>query len=117
MFVELMKSKIHRVKVTEADLNYVGSIGIDESLMLAADLLENEKVHVLNVNNGERFETYVIKMPKGSGAITVNGAAARKVHVGDILLVVAYGMMTREEAATFKPIVIFPDETTNLLKA
>ena len=115
MLVTLMKSKIHRVSVTEADLNYIGSIGIDEDLIDAANMLENEKVQVLNVTNGERFETYVIKCPRGSGEITVNGAAARKVHVGDILLIVAYGTMDEKEARNFKPSVIFPDEVSNKL--
>ena len=116
MYLTLMKSKIHRAKVTEADLNYIGSIGIDEDLMEAANLLENEKVQVLDINNGERFETYVIKCPRGSGSITVNGAAARKVQKGDILLIVSYAMMSEEEARTFEPIVIFPDENTNKLR-
>jgi len=113
MFLTMMKSKIHRVSVTEADLNYIGSIGIDEDLMDAANLLENEKVQVLNVNNGERFETYVIKCERGSGKISVNGAAARKVHRGDILLIVAYAMMSEEDAKKHTPTVIFPDEILN----
>lgn len=116
MLVTLMRSKIHRVSVTEADLNYIGSIGIDEDLIDAAGLYENERVQVLNVTNGERFETYVIKCPRGTGKITVNGAAARKVHVGDILLIVAYGLMDESEARSFKPTVVFPNEKNNRLQ-
>jgi len=115
MFVELLKSKIHQVKVTDANLNYIGSITIDEDLMNAANLLEGEKVHIVNVNNGERFITYVIRGPKNSGEICLNGPAARKVQVGDIVLVLAYAIMTPEEAKTFKPTIIFPDTNTNKL--
>jgi aspartate 1-decarboxylase len=115
MFIEILKSKIHRVTVTEANLNYVGSITIDENLMDAANLIENEKVQVLNLNNGERFETYVIKGRRGSGEICVNGAAARKVVVGDIVLIMSYASVDFEEAKLFKPSIIFPDTKTNKL--
>ncbi len=108
--LQMFKSKIHRVKVTEADLNYIGSITIDEDLMDAANLLEGERVQVVNNNNGERLETYVIKGERGSGTICLNGAAARKVEVGDIVLIIAYALMSSEEAKSFKPTVIFPDE-------
>ncbi len=117
MFIEVLKSKIHRVKVTEADLNYVGSITIDEELMDAANIIEGEKVQVLDINNGERFETYVIKGKRGSGEICLNGPAARKVQVGDIIIIVSYACMTPEEARNFKPVIIFPDENTNKLPA
>lgn len=112
-----MKSKIHRVKVTQADLNYIGSITIDEALMNAANLIENEKVQVVNINNGERLETYVIKGPRNSGMICLNGPAARKVAVGDIVLVISYASMDFELAKKHTPTVIFPDEQTNTLKA
>jgi aspartate 1-decarboxylase len=115
MMVQMYKSKIHQVKVTEANLNYVGSITIDEDLLDAANILEGEKVQVVNNNNGERLETYTIKGERGSGIICLNGAAARKAQVGDILLVITYAFMDLEEAKTFKPTVIFPDEN-NLLK-
>ena len=108
MEIQILKSKIHRVVVTEADLNYVGSITIDEDLMDAANLIENEKVEVLNVNNGERFETYVIRGNRGTGQICLNGPAARKVMVGDIVIVVSYATMDFEEAKKFSPKVIFP---------
>lgn len=113
----MMKSKIHRVSVTEADLNYIGSVTIDEDLMDAANLIENEQVHIVNVNNGERLETYVLKGKRGSGVICLNGPAARKVAVGDVVLIIAYAGMTSEEAATWVPTVIFPDEKTNKLKS
>ncbi len=116
MYIEVLKSKIHRVRVTEADLDYIGSITIDEDLMDAAGIIEGEKVQVLNINNGERFETYVIKGKRGSGEICLNGPAARKAQVGDIVIIVAYAWMTPEEAREFKPKVIFPDEKTNKLK-
>ncbi len=116
MLIEVLKSKIHRVKVTEADLNYVGSITIDEDLMDAAGIIEGEKVQVLNINNGERFETYVIKGKRGTGEICLNGPAARKAQVGDIVIIVSYALMTPEEAKSFKPKIIFPDEETNRLK-
>ncbi|MCL2245803.1 MAG: aspartate 1-decarboxylase [Lentimicrobiaceae bacterium] len=114
MFIEVVKSKIHQVTVTEANLNYVGSITIDENLMNAANLIENEKVHVLNLNNGERLETYVIKGEKDSGVICLNGPAARKVYVGDAVVVISYAIMDFEEAKTFKPHIIFPDENNRL---
>lgn len=115
MFIEVVKSKIHRVKVTEADLDYVGSIGIDEVLMEAAGILENEKVQVLNLNNGERLETYVITEKRGSGTICMNGPAARKALKNDMIIVVSYAMMAFEEARTFKPRIIFPDEHNRLV--
>jgi aspartate 1-decarboxylase len=115
MYIEILKSKIHRVSVTGANLNYVGSIAIDEDLMDAANLIAGEKVQVVNINNGERLDTYVIKGKRGSGEICMNGPAARKVIVGDIILVVAYAWMDFEEAKTFKPRIIFPDTTTNKL--
>jgi aspartate 1-decarboxylase len=114
MIVEAVKSKIHQVIVTEANLHYVGSITIDETLMNAAHLIENEKVHVLNMNNGERLETYVIKGEKDSGVICLNGPAARKVYVGDTIVVLAYAYMDFEEAKNFKPWIIFPDEKNKL---
>ena len=110
-----MKSKIHRVRVTESNLNYVGSITIDEDLMDAAGLIEGEKVQIVNNNNGERIETYVIKGERGSGCICLNGAAARKTAVGDIVIIMGYGLMDFEEAKTFQPKVVFPDERTNRL--
>ena len=115
MFIERMKSKIHRVRVTEANLNYVGSITIDEDLMDAAGLIEGEKVQIVNNNNGERIETYVIKGERGSGCICLNGAAARKTAVGDIVIIMGYGFMDFEEAKTFQPKGVFPDERTNRL--
>lgn len=115
MQIQVLKSKIHRVTVTGADLDYVGSITIDEDLMIAANIIEGEKVQVLNVNNGERLETYVIKGEKGSGDISLNGPAARRVLPGDIVIVVSYGLIDFEEAKTFKPTVIFPDSQTNRL--
>ena len=116
VMVQMYKSKIHQVKVTEANLNYVGSITIDEDLLDAANILEGEKVQVVNNNNGERLETYTIKGKRGSGIICLNGAAARKVQVGDILLVITYAFMDLEEAKTFKPTVIFPDENNLLVR-
>ncbi|MBQ4442576.1 MAG: aspartate 1-decarboxylase [Bacteroidales bacterium] len=110
MNIELLKSKIHRVTVTEANLSYVGSITIDETLMEAAHLIENEKVQVLNVNNGERLETYVIKGAKDSGIICLNGPAARKACVGDVVVIISYCSMPVEEARSFKPWIIFPKE-------
>ena len=115
MNVEIVKSKIHRVKVTGADLNYIGSITIDKDLMDAANILEGEKIQVVNNNNGERFVTYVIPGLRGSGEITVNGAAARKVSVGDILILITYASLNIEEAKKFKPTIIFPNEENNLL--
>ena len=116
MLVTVVKSKIHRVKVTGADLNYIGSITIDEDLMDAANLVEGEKVQIVNNNNGERLETYAIPGPRGRGEITLNGAAARKVAKGDILILITYGMMTMDEAKNFKPSLVFPNEENNLLK-
>jgi len=108
MRIEVVKSKIHRVRVTEANLDYIGSITIDEDLMNAANLIENEKVQVVNVNNGERLETYVIKGKKGSGVICMNGPAARRVMVGDIIIIISYASMEFEEAKKHQPITIFP---------
>ncbi len=116
MLLHVVKSKIHRVKVTGADLNYIGSITIDEDLMDAANIIEGEKVQIVNNNNGERLETYVIPGPRNSGEITLNGAAARKVAPGDILILITYALMDAEEAKSFKPTLVFPDEETNLLK-
>lgn len=115
MQIHVVKSKIHRVKVTGADLNYIGSITIDQDLMDAANIIEGEKVQIVNNNNGERLETYAIPGPRGSGEITLNGAAARRVAPGDILILICYALMDLEEAKTFKPALVFPDEATNLL--
>lgn len=114
MFIEVLKSKLHCVKVTEANLNYMGSITIDEDLMDAAGLIAGEKVQVVNNNNGERLETYIIKGERGSGCICLNGAAARKCVVGDTLIIISYALMDFEEAKTFKPKVIFPKEGNKL---
>ena len=108
MQIEVVKSKIHRVAVTEADLNYIGSITIDEDLMEAANIIENERVYIYNINNGERFETYVIKGERGSGTLCLNGAAARLVQKGDLVIIVSYATMDFEEAKNWKPTVIFP---------
>lgn len=116
MLLHVVKSKIHRVKVTGADLNYIGSITIDEDLMDAAKIIEGEKVQIVNNNNGERLETYAIPGPRGSGEITLNGAAARKVAPGDVLILITYAIMDAEEAKSFKPSLVFPNEKTNLLK-
>ena len=113
MMIEVLKSKIHRVRVTQANLNYVGSITIDEDLMDAANMIEGEKVQILDINNGERFETYIIKGERGSGCICLNGAAARKVAVDDLVIIVSYAMLDFEEAKSFKPWVIVPDSATN----
>lgn len=115
MTVEVLKSKIHRVKVTDANLDYIGSIEIDPVLMEAANIIEGEKVTIVNINNGERFETYVITGGRGSGTISLNGPAARRVMKGDIVIIISYAMMDFEEAKSFKPWVIFPDEKTNTL--
>ena len=115
MFIEVLKSKSHCVHGTDANLNYIGSITIDEDLMDAAGLLEGEHVYIVDNNNGERFETYIIKGRRGSGCICLNGAAARKVQIGDIIIIMAYATMTPEEAKEFKPQVIFPNTATNLL--
>ena len=116
MNIQVLKSKIHRVTVTEADLNYIGSITIDQDLMDAANLIENEKVQILNMNNGERLETYVITGGRGSGIICMNGPAARKVSVGDIIIIISYAMMDFEMAKNFTPWVIFPETSSNKLK-
>jgi len=116
MLVHVVKSKIHRVKVTGADLNYIGSITIDEDLMDAANIVQGEKVQIVNNNNGERLETYAIPGPRNSGEITLNGAAARKVAKGDVLILITYGMMNIKEAKIFKPSLVFPNEENNLLK-
>lgn len=116
MFIEVFKSKIHRARVTQADLNYVGSITIDEELMEAANILEGEKVQIVNNNNGARFETYTIRGERGSGVICLNGAAARQVQVGDIVIIISYALMTPEEAKAFKPVALFPDENNRLVK-
>ncbi len=113
MLIEVMKSKIHRVTVTEANLNYIGSITIDEELMDAAGIVANERVYIVNNNNGERLDTYVIPGKRNSGVICLNGAAARKVQPGDIVIIMAYAQMTPEEARSFKPSVVFPDTATN----
>jgi len=114
MLIEVLKSKIHRATITQADIHYIGSIAIDEELMEAANLIEYEKVHVLNINNGERLETYVIKGKRGSGIISLNGAAARKAVAGDLIIIVSYASMDFKEAQTFKPSVIFPDSNNHL---
>ncbi|MDE6317689.1 MAG: aspartate 1-decarboxylase [Muribaculaceae bacterium] len=113
--VQLVKSKIHRVTVTEARLDYIGSITIDEELMEAANIFEGERVYIVNNNNGERFDTYTIKGERGSGVICLNGAAARKVQPGDIVIIMAYAIVPIDEAKDFKPAVIFPDTATNRL--
>ncbi|MBT8236234.1 MAG: aspartate 1-decarboxylase [Bacteroidia bacterium] len=115
MLIEVVKSKIHRVKVTGADLNYIGSITIDEDLMDAANIVKGEKVQIVNNNNGERLETYVIPGARASGELTLNGAAARKVQVGDILIIISYAQMDIEEARSFNPSLVFPNEENNLL--
>jgi aspartate 1-decarboxylase len=115
MQLQILKSKIHRVKIIQAELHYVGSITIDEDLMDAANLLENEKVQVVNVNNGERLETYVIKGERGSGQVCLNGPAARKAAVGDIVIIISYAGMTPGEAKEHKPVLIFPDERNKLI--
>ena len=115
MFIHVMRSKIHRLTVTQADLNYIGSISLDPDLIEAAGLHEGEKVQIVNINNGERLETYVIQGERGTGQVCLNGPAARKVQPGDIVIVIAYGMMTEEEAKAFQPTVLFPDTATNRL--
>ena len=117
MLVNVLKSKLHRVRVTQAELNYVGSITIDEDLMDAAGLLENEQVHIVNNNNGERLITYVIKGERGSGIICLNGAAARRAQVGDVVIIISYAMMTPDEARTHSPTVVFPDDNNRLVRA
>jgi aspartate 1-decarboxylase len=115
MMIEVLKSKIHRAKVTEANIDYVGSITIDEDLMDASNLIENEKVQVVNVNNGARLDTYVIKGLRGSGTICLNGAAARKAVKGDLLIIISYASMEFEEAKSFKPKMVFPNENNGLI--
>jgi aspartate 1-decarboxylase len=115
MQIEVVKSKIHNVSVTQANLNYIGSITIDEDLMDAANIIENEKVQVVNINNGERLETYVIRGERGSGDICLNGAAARKVMVGDVVIIISYATLEFNEAKSFKPSIVFPDTNTNKL--
>ena len=115
MLIHVVKSKLHRVKVTQADLNYIGSVTIDEELMDAANLIEGEKVQIVNLNNGERLETYVIKGARRSGTICLNGPAARKVAMGDIVIIIGYALMDFEEAKNFKPSLVFPDEETNFI--
>lgn len=114
MQIQILKSKIHRAKITQAELHYVGSITIDQDLLDAAHMIEGEKVQVLNVNNGERLETYVISGPKGSGVICMNGPAARKMQVGDVVIVISYATADLEEAKNFKPWLVFPDENNRL---
>ena len=113
MLIQVIKSKLHRVTVTEANLNYIGSVTIDEDLMDAANLIEGERVQIVNNNNGERLETYIIKGIRGSGMICLNGAAARKVQPGDVIIIMSYALMDFEEAKSFKPTIVFPDTTTN----
>lgn len=113
MLIEMLKSKIHRVTVTEANLNYVGSITIDRKLLKAANILEGERVYIVDNNNGERFDTYTIGGEEGSGIVCLNGAAARKVQPGDVVIIIAYAQMTPEEAKDFKPTIIFPETATN----
>lgn len=115
MLIEVVKSKIHKASITGANLHYIGSITIDEDLMDASNLIENEKVHVLNLNNGERLVTYVIKGKRGSGEICLNGAAARKVIIGDVIIIMSFAQMELQEAKSFKPSIIFPDTKTNKL--
>jgi aspartate 1-decarboxylase len=116
MFIEVFKSKIHRVRVTQADLNYIGSITIDEELLEAANIAEGEKVQIVNNNNGARLETYTIRGERGSGVICLNGAAARMVQVGDIVIIISYALMTPEEAKAHRPITLFPDDNNRLVK-
>jgi len=115
MMIEVVKSKIHNVTVTGANLNYIGSVTIDEDLMDASNIIENEKVHVLNMNSGDRLITYVIKGNRGSGEICLNGPAARRTAIGDVVIIMSYAMMDFEDAKTFKPSIIFPDTATNKL--
>jgi aspartate 1-decarboxylase len=115
MTIEVLYSKIHRVRVTGAELHYIGSITLDSELIDSARLIEGQKVTIVNINNGERFDTYVIRGSKGSGEVTLNGPAARRVHKGDMIIIIAYASMSLEEASSFKPTLLFPDEQTNLL--
>lgn len=114
MQIEVFKSKIHRIRVTQAELHYVGSITLDEEVMEAANIIENEKVQIVNVNNGERFETYVIKGERGTGTVCLNGPAARRVQVGDIIIIVSYGIMDFEAARSHTPTIIFPDDNNRV---
>ena len=114
MLIEVLKSKIHRVKITQAELHYVGSITIDEDLMDAANIIENEKVTIVNINNGERLDTYVIKGERGNGDICLNGPAARRAQIGDIIIIISYASMDSQEARQHKPIIIFPDDNNKL---
>lgn len=116
MIIEILKSKIHRAKVTQAELNYVGSITIDEDLIEAAHIIPNEKVQIVNNNNGARFETYVIKGERGSGTVCLNGATARLAQIGDIVIIMSYAYMEAEEARSYKPILVFPDVNNKLVK-
>ncbi len=116
MHINILKSKIHRVRVTQAELHYVGSITIDEDLIDAANMIENEKVQIVNINNGERFETYIIKGERGTGTICLNGPAARKVQVGDMIIIISYASMDFEEAKKFKPTIVFPDANNRLIR-
>jgi aspartate 1-decarboxylase len=116
MQIQVLKSKIHRVKITQAELHYVGSITIDEDLMDAANVIENEKVQIFNINNGERLETYVIKGKRGSGQVCLNGPAARKAQIGDLIIIISYASMDFEEAKKFKPTIIFPDSDNRLIR-
>ena len=115
MHIQILKSKIHRVKLTQTELHYVGSVTIDEELMNAAQLIENERVQVLNINNGERLETYVIKGAPGSGMVCLNGPAARLAQVGDVVIIISYASMELSEARSYKPVVIYPDENNRLI--
>ena len=115
MFIQVVKSKIHRVKITQAELHYVGSITIDEDIMEASNIIENEKVQIVNINNGERLETYVIKGERGSGHVCLNGPAARKAQVGDIIIIISYASMELEEAKNHTPTIIFPDKNNKLI--
>lgn len=116
MQIQVLKSKIHRVKITQAELHYVGSITIDEDLMEAANVIENEKVQIFNINNGERLETYVIKGKRGSGQVCLNGPAARRAQIGDLIIIISYASMDFEEAKKFTPTIIFPDNENRLIK-
>jgi aspartate 1-decarboxylase len=116
MHIQILKSKIHRVKVTQAELHYVGSITIDEDLLDAANMIENEKVQIVNINNGERFETYIIKGERGTGTICLNGPAARRVQVGDMIIIISYASMDFEEAKKFKPAIVFPNASNRLIR-
>jgi aspartate 1-decarboxylase len=115
MQIQVLKSKIHRVRITQAELHYVGSITIDPDLMEAADICKNEKVQIVNINNGERLETYVIEGERGTGEVCLNGPAARKAHVGDIIIIISYGLINKENAQEHEPVIVFPDENNRLI--